>query len=90
MITEHRDAPLLQFLKQVGTVALAIEDYREARLQRIGFHPPLLFGAHRSVGLDPRNHILAQRLHQPVVDLLVDINERLPIHGVDPVIHARP
>ena len=78
---------MLEFLEQVWAVSLTIEHHRKAWLLGVGVHPPLLLGADRGILLHPRNHILAQSLHQSMVDFLVEINEGLPIHRIDPVIH---
>ncbi len=37
----------------------------------------------------PRRQIVLQRLHQSVIDLLVDVKERFPVHRIDPVVHCR-
>ena len=89
MIAEHGDAPLLQLLKQIRTVSFTIKYHREPRLQRIGIHFALMFRADWGIGLHPRNHILAQRLHQPVVDLLINVKKGLAVDSIHPIVHRR-
>src|ERR1700694_6279775 len=53
VIAQHGDAPLLQFLKQIWAVALAVKDHRESRRERIPVHPLLMLRSDRRVLLHP-------------------------------------
>ena len=89
VIGQAGDALALHALEEIRRVAFAIEYDGEAMLQRIvrGWLTQQLA---RQTLLQARDDLLLDDRNQPRIDRLIDDEEGLPVHGVDPVVGGRP
>jgi hypothetical protein len=89
MVGQRGDLPLLQFQKKIRTIALPIENHREPRRPWVDGHALSMFLRQTDLGLQPRQYVSAHRLHQTMIDGLVEIAERLTVQRIYPVVHGR-
>ena len=85
VIGQAGDTFALHALEEIRRVAFAVEHDGEAMAQRIVLGR-LTLQLGRQALLQARDDLLLDDLNQPRVDHLVDDKERLPVHGVDPVV----
>ena len=84
-----RDSLLKQFGEKFRTVAFPIEYQCEPVGAGIFGQPLFLLGRFCCQLLEPGNDVVLDGGDQSRIDLLVDVEKRLTIHGIDPVVHRR-
>src|SRR5204863_9668473 len=89
VIGQDRNSLFEQFSEQFWTVAFPIKHQCEPMGARIFGQPLFLLGRFWRQLLEPGNNVVLDRGDQSWIDLLVDVQKRLAIHGIDPVIHRR-